>query len=155
MKNKINKALSPGWGAKMTNKCLSASTLAGVPWSRVSLYWKSPRTSLYCPDTAGVPWSQSEDRYYCTVAVTRGMTKRQTTAIHHKPPQTTANHHKPPQTTTHHRKPPQTTTRIWDDNTSVWPCAVKKRLNHRKPPQTTSRTWVYLYSCAGEKQVSS
>ena len=68
----------------------------------------------------------------------RGMTKRQTTAIHHKPPQTTANHHKPPQTTTHHRKPPQTTTRIWDDNTSVWPCAVKKRLNHRKPPQTTT-----------------
>ena len=59
MKNEINKALSPGWGAKMTNKCLSASALAGVPWSRVSLYWKSPRTSLYCPDTAGVPWSQS------------------------------------------------------------------------------------------------
>ena len=72
-----------------------------------------------------------------------------------KPPQTTANHHKPPQTTTHHRKPPQTTTRIWDDNTSVWPCAVKKRLNHRKPPQTTSRIWDYRYSCAGEKQVSS
>ena len=73
-----------------------------------------------------------------------GMTKRQTTAIHHKPPQTTANHHKPPQTTTHHRKPPQTTTRIWDDNTSVWPCAVKKRLNHRKPPQTTSRNFGFI-----------
>ena len=51
-----------------------------------------------------------------------------------KPPQSPTNHHKLPQTTTHHRKPPQTTTRIWDDNTSVWPCAVKKRLNHRKPP---------------------
>ena len=62
----------------------------------------------------------------------------QSTTNHHKPPQTTTNHHKPPQTTTHHRKPPQTTTRIWDDNTSVWPCAVKKRLNHRKPPQTTT-----------------
>ena len=36
----------------------------------------------------------------------KGMTKRQTTAIHHKPPQTTANHHKPPHTTANHHKPP-------------------------------------------------
>ena len=37
-----------------------------------------------------------------------GMTKRQTTANHHKPPQTTTNHRKPPQTTAnHHKSPPE------------------------------------------------
>ena len=47
-------------------------------------------------------------------SLVRGMTIRQTTANHHKPPQTTINHHKPPQTTANHRKLPETTTIIWD-----------------------------------------
>ena len=51
-----------------------------------------------------------------------GMTIRQTTANHHKPPQTTANY----------LKPSQTTTRIWDDRR--W-----KRWKAGKPPQTTTR----------------
>ena len=53
-----------------------------------------------------------------------GMTKRQTTANHRKPPQTT-------KTTTHHRKPPQTTTRIWDDR-----CVTRDDAG--KPPQITA-----------------
>ena len=56
-----------------------------------------------------------------------GMTKRQTTANHHKPPKIT-------QITANHRKPPQITTRIWDD----------RQWNQRdagKPPQTTANHW--------------
>ena len=77
VKNKINKALSAGWGAKMTTKCLSASALAGVRWSRGNLYRKSPRTSLYCPDIAGVRWSQSPLKTGTTVKWIN-MTKRLT-----------------------------------------------------------------------------
>ena len=61
-----------------------------------------------------------------------GMTIRQTTANHHKPPQTTtANNHKPPQITANHHKPPPEFGTIGGEN-------GEKQANHRKPPQTTA-----------------
>ena len=95
----------------------------------------------------------------CGVKLSRaddiGMTKRQTTAIHRKPPQTTTNHRKPPHTTAnHHKSPPEfgTIIRRYD---RVPLKNGQTTTNHRKLPQTTTRIWDYRHSRAGEKQVSS
>ena len=70
-----------------------------------------------------------------------GMTIRQTTANHRKPPQTTTNHRKRPQTTTKWHKSPQTTTNHHQNLGRLVVKTVESRqttANHRKPPQTTA-----------------
>ena len=64
----------------------------------------------------------------------RGMTKRQTTAHHRKPPQTTTNYRKPPHiTANHHKSPPEfgTIGSVTRDDAGKPP---QTTANHCKPP---------------------